>query len=259
MAVAVPRCWDGLRSADWYRHRAEREEWYKVELLDGVLVLTLRTRRVRSVIDRLAATVADALPPGHVVVTSNDRASTSREDDDGALRRQGVVHETAASGLRADLEAQLQHAGRRELAVLLGAGWQPTPGGPLWWTDVCVVPWAALVDPVDRSGLWTSSPPPSLIVEVTEPATSELDRGERAAAYAAGGCAWLVVVDPADPQLRRRSSTLELYDLRDGRMRCVARGTDRLTLDDPWPLRLDLSALSEFAASAIDAWDEGER
>lgn len=251
MALAVPACWSGLRRADWYRHRDEREDWYKVELLDGVLVLTLRTRQVRALIDRLAVTLAEALPPGSVV-TSADREPLAG-DPDGSLRRQGAVHEAAVSALRADLHAQLERSGRRDLAVLLGAGWQPVPEGPLWWTDVCVVPWAALADPVDRSGLWASSPPPALIVEVTEPATAVLDRVERAAAYAAGGCAWLVVVDPADPTLQRRTSRLELYDLRGRRVRRVALSTDYLNLDEPAPLCLDLSGVSAFASAAIDA------
>lgn len=253
MAVAVPAWWEGLRAVDWQRHRDDREPWYKVELLDGVLVLTLRNRQLRRLIDRLAAALAEGVSPSHVVMTSNDRQPRIPDGHHDPLRRQGAVHEATASALRADLHAQLEVQGRRDLAVLLGAGWQPLPGGPLWWTDVCVLPWVALADPVDRSGLWTSAPPPALIVEVTEPSTAELDRCDRAAAYAAGGCPWLLVVDPADARLRRQSCELELYDLRGREVRRVARGIDRLEVEDPMPLCLDLSELSSFAAAAIQA------
>jgi hypothetical protein len=166
-------------------------------------------------------------------------------------------HELAASALRADLQAQLGVLERDDVAAVLGAGWRAiAQEAAPWWTDVCLIPWGSLVEPIDGSERGRS-PAPLLIVEVTEPQTSAFDRTERREAYAAGGCRWMVFVDPADPTIGRASSTIELLDLGD-RHRVVATGRDHLRLADPLPLHIDLIEHGRLVQAVIEAEAAGE-
>jgi hypothetical protein len=264
MPLAIPDCWAGLRHEDWRWHREHAPAHYKVELLDGVLVLTLRTRRDRELIADLAealrGSAADHDPDLVVYTSLHEPAAEPAPDDDRRLRRHSLFHEAAASEIRAALDRALGAAGLAERhCALLGAGWQPVPDGPLYWVDVCLLPWHALVGTVGASAEWTSRPPPQLAVEVTEHATAAFDRSVRSRAYADGGCPWLLLVDPPDPERHRVETVFEVWDLTDPAATSPARrATDRIHLAEPVPVTVDLAALGDFTRAVVKARNAGE-
>jgi Uma2 family endonuclease len=128
----------------------------------------------------------------------------------------------------------------------------------VYWLDVCLLPWHALNSPAHRPADWTSQPPPQLAIEVTEPATAAFDRTERRRAYAQGGCPRLLLVDPADPERSHPETTFELWDLTTPTDTPTRKATDRIHLDSPASITIDLRTLSEFTRHVIDAQHANE-
>jgi hypothetical protein len=261
MPVAVPECWAGYGYEEYRWYRKHAPEYYKVEVFDGVLTLSLRTRADRALIALLTDTLglpAAEHQPGMLIATSlRQSVPEPAPGDDRRLRRHTLFHEAATTMIRKELERGLADAGLADrYCVLLGPGWQPKAGEPPFWMDVCVLAWHALVCSTAERTDWTSLPAPELIVEVLEPPTAEFDRTERRRAYAAGGCRRLLFADPADPERDRCQTEFELWDLTDPRASAPARrGVDRIRLDPLLPIAVDLASLSALARAVVQARD----
>jgi hypothetical protein len=105
-----------------------------VELLDGVLALTPRTRRDRELIANLAealrGSAADHDPDLAIATSLHEPAPEPASGDDRRLRRHSLFHEVVASEIRAALDRALRAAGLAERhCALLGAWWQTVQTG----------------------------------------------------------------------------------------------------------------------------------
>jgi hypothetical protein len=264
MPLAVPECWAGYRFEEYRWYREHAPEYYKVELFDGVLVLSLQTRADRELIANLAETLgrsaAEHQPDLLTAMSLRQPVAEPAPSDDRRLRRNTLFHEVATTMIRAELEHGLAEAGLAErYCAVMGPGWQPVRGGPLYWMDVCVLGWRALVSVPTEPTDWTSQPAPGLAVEVLEPPTAAFDRTERRRAYAAGGCRWLLFAEPADPERDRCQTLFELWDLADRSAHApVQRTADRIHLGPLLPISIDLTPLTAFARAVVEARNANE-
>lgn len=264
MPVAVPECWAGFGYEEYMWYRKHAPEYYKVEVFDGVLTLSVRTRVCRAMIALLSGALgrsaAEHQPDPFIATSLRQPVPEPAPGDDRRLRRHTLFHEVATTGIRKELERGMAIAGIADrYCAMLGPGWQPKAGEPLFWTDVCVLAWDALVSSTAERTDWTSRPAPELIVEVLEPPTAEFDRTERRRAYAAGGCRGLLFADPADPERDRCQTEFELWDMTDPRAsEPVRRGVDRIRLDPFLPIAVDLASLSALAREVVQARDADE-